>query len=73
MNLDAIGSGALMNSSQDVTYNLNKYMAKNHHWWGNAQDKSAKAPQKGGLYKVSQFDHMNVKVDALYQRLEIWL
>ncbi|CAK8537518.1 unnamed protein product [Lathyrus sativus] len=59
-----------MSNPRDVAYNPIKDMAKNHHSWGNAEEKSVKAPQKGGLYEISQFDHMNVKVDTLYQNLE---
>lgn len=28
------------------------------------------APQKGGLYEITALDHMNSKVDALYQKIE---
>lgn len=70
MALDAAVGGALMNSPQDVGYNLIEDMTKNHHSWRNAREISVKSPQKGGLYEVSQFDHMNAKVDALYQKLE---
>lgn len=59
-----------MNSLQEVAYNLIDDMEKNHHLWGNFWEKSVKAPQKGGLYEVGQFDHMNVKVDTLYQKIE---
>lgn len=44
-------------------------MAKNHHKWGNMQHVTTKStPKTGELYKVSPFDHMNVKVDGLYQK-----
>lgn len=66
MNLDTTVGGTLMNNLQDVSYNLIKNMEKIHHSWGNARERSVKAPQKGGLYEVSQFYHMNAKVDMLY-------
>lgn len=59
-----------MNSPQDLTYNLIEDDAKNHHSWGSVYDRSAKAPQNGDIYEVSQLDHMNSKVDASYQKLE---
>lgn len=32
---------------------------------------SAKStPKTGGLYEVNVFDHMNAKVDALYQKID---
>lgn len=66
MNLDTAVGGTPMTNLQDVSYNLIKNMEKIHHSWGNARERSVKAPQKGGLYEVSQFYHMNAKVDMLY-------
>lgn len=61
----------LMNCSNDIAYNLIEDMEKNHHLWGNAREITAKeAPQKGGLYEVSHFDHMNDKIYALSQKIE---
>lgn len=70
MTLDVVVDGALMNSLQDVAYNLIDDMANQHHSWGYVRERSVKSPKKGRLYEVSQLDHMNVKVDALYQKLE---
>lgn len=70
MNLDPAAGGTLMNSPQDVACNLIEDMVKNHNSWGNTQEKMAKAPQKGMIYEVWLFDHMNAKVDTLYQKIK---
>lgn len=45
-------------------------MAKNHHSWGNICGLSEKALQNGGLYEFNPFDHLNAKVEAIYQNIE---
>lgn len=63
--------GALMNSPQDVAYNLIEDMAKNHHSWGSMWQVSAKStPKTSGLYEVNVFDHINTKVDIIYQKID---
>lgn len=67
MTLDAAYDRGLMNSPQDVTYNLIKEIDKNHHSWGSARQVAAKpTPKTGGMHEVNVFDHMNAKVDTLY-------
>lgn len=66
MTLDAPYDGALMNNPQNIAYNLIEQMKKNHHPWGGICEIIPKAPKKGGLYKVSHFDHMNAKLYVLY-------
>lgn len=58
MNLDVVAGGALMNNPQDMACTLIEDMAKSQHSSGNSRERSDKAPQKGGLYEVSQFDHI---------------
>lgn len=59
-----------MNTSKDAVYTFNQDMVKNHNLWGSDCELTTKAPQKGGLYKVSPFDHMNAKLVALYQKIK---
>lgn len=50
MTLDVASSGALMNSSQDVTYNFIEEMDINHHSWGSMRQVSIKpTPNTDGL------------------------
>lgn len=71
MTLDAAFGGTLMNSSQDVAYNLIEKMTKNHHSWVCVQQVIAKStPKIGGLYEVNVFDHINTNMDALYQKID---
>lgn len=70
MTLDAASRGALMNSPQDVAYNLIEEMSKNHHSWGSVWQVTTKStPKTNGLYEFNVFDHMNAKVDAFYQKI----
>lgn len=71
MDLDAASSGALINSPQDVVYNLIKLITKNHHARGSVRQVDDKSTHKtSGMYEVNVFDHMNTKVDALYQKID---
>lgn len=46
-------------------------MAKNNHSLGRVwQFTSKSSPKTVGLYKVSLFDHIKEKVDALYQEID---
>ena len=67
MTLYVASSAHLVNSPQDVAYNLIKEMDKNHPSRGSVRQVAAKyTPKIGGLYEVSVFHPMNAKVDALY-------
>lgn len=46
-------------------------MAKNHHSWGSVRKVATKStPKTSGLYEFNVFDHMNAKVDAIYQNID---
>lgn len=68
MTIDVAIGLALMNNPYDEAYDLIEDMAQNHYRWGSECALAEKAPQIGELYKISSFDHMNSKVDALYQK-----
>lgn len=71
MTLDAASGGTLMNSPQDVAYNLIEEMAKNHHSWGSVRQVTTKYnPKTDGICEVNVFDHMNTEVDSLYQKID---
>lgn len=60
-----------MNKPYDEACALIEDMAQNHFQRGSWRSFVEKSPQKGGLYKVSTLDHMNTKVEALYQNIDI--
>ncbi|XP_050916627.1 uncharacterized protein LOC127131756 [Lathyrus oleraceus] len=69
---NAASSGDLMNSPQDVAYNLIEEMAKNHRSQGSVRQVVVKStPKTGDLNEINVFDHMNDKVDDIYQKIDI--
>jgi len=72
MTVDAAAGGALMNKNYTATYALIEDLAYNHYQWTNERALTAPTPSKKeeGMYKVSNFDHLAAKVDALTQKIE---
>lgn len=70
MTLDAAAGGALMNKPFNDAYSLIEDMAQNHYQWGSERAQVEKAQPKPGMYEVSNLDHMNARVDALYHKLD---
>ena len=70
MTLDAAAGGALMNKRFNDPYALIEDMAQNHYQWGSERAQVEKTQPKAGMYEVSNLDHMNARVDALYHKLD---
>lgn len=70
MTIYVVAEGDLMNKPFHVAYVLIKDMAQSNYEWRREHILIEKTQPKGGMYKVSNFDHMNVKVDAIYQKLD---
>ena len=72
MAVDAAAGGALMNKNYTVAYALIEDTAQNHYQWTNKRPITAPTPFKkeAGMYKVSNFDHLAAKVNALTQKIE---
>ena len=66
MTIDAAAGGALMDKPFQEAYELIENMAQNHYQWGSERTPVEKSQPKGGMHEVSNFDHMNAKVDALF-------
>lgn len=45
-------------------------MVHNHYQWGSEHILVENSQPKGGMYEVSNFDHMNAKVDSLAQKID---
>lgn len=56
-----------MNKTFTNAYNLKEDIAQNHYQLGSEHFLIEKTQSKCGSCKVSNFDHINVKVDMLYQ------
>lgn len=68
--LDAVVGGALMNNPFDEVDDLFKGMSQNLYLWGRERALVENSPQKGRLFEVSILDHMNAKVEYLYQKID---
>lgn len=69
MTINVIVGGALMNKPYEEAYQLIENMAQNHYQWGAERVKVEKTQQKGGMFEVNGFDHVNAKVEALIQKI----
>ncbi|CAJ2633013.1 unnamed protein product [Trifolium pratense] len=70
MTIDAAAGGALMDKPYNQAYQLIESMAQNHYQWGNERTTVEKPQTKGGMYEISNMDHINAKLDALTQKIE---
>ncbi|CAJ2642382.1 unnamed protein product [Trifolium pratense] len=70
MTIDAAAGGALMDKPYNQAYQLIESMAQNHYQWGNERTTVEKPQTKGGMYEISNKDHINAKLDALTQKIE---
>ena len=72
MTVDAVAGGSLMNKNYMEAYALIEDMAENHYQWTNERALTAHTPSKkeADMYKVSNYDHLAAKVDALTQKIE---
>ncbi|XP_045827939.1 uncharacterized protein LOC123919930 [Trifolium pratense] len=70
MTIDAAAGGALMDKPYNQAYQLIESMAQNHYQWGSERAPVEKTQTKGGMYEISNMDHINAKLDALTQKIE---
>ncbi|XP_045802576.1 uncharacterized protein LOC123896203 [Trifolium pratense] len=70
MTIDAAAGGALMDKPYNQAYQLIESMAQNHYQWGSERTPVEKTQTKGGMYEISNMDHINAKLDALTQKIE---
>ncbi|XP_045831437.1 uncharacterized protein LOC123922791 [Trifolium pratense] len=70
MTIEAAAGGALMDKPYNQAYQLIESMAQNHYQWGNERTTVEKPQTKGGMYEISNMDHINAKLDALTQKIE---
>ncbi|XP_039687866.1 uncharacterized protein [Medicago truncatula] len=70
MTIDAAAGGALMDKPFKEAYELIQNMAQNHYQSGSERTPVEKSQSKGGMHEVSNLDHMNAKVDALFHKLD---
>ncbi|XP_045800522.1 uncharacterized protein LOC123894544 [Trifolium pratense] len=70
MTIDAAAGGALMDKPYNQAYQLIESMDQNHYQWGNERTTVEKPQTKGGMYEISNMDHINAKLDALTQKIE---
>ncbi|XP_045791275.1 uncharacterized protein LOC123885979 [Trifolium pratense] len=70
MTIDAAAGGALMDKPYNQAYQLIESMVQNHYQWGNERTTIEKPQTKGGMYEISNMDHINAKLDALTQKIE---
>ncbi|CAJ2657668.1 unnamed protein product [Trifolium pratense] len=70
MTIDAAAGGALMDKPYNQAYQLIESMAQNHYQWGSERTTVEKPQTKGGMYEISNMDHINAKLDALTQKIE---
>jgi hypothetical protein len=70
--VDAAAGGALMNKNYTEAYALIEDMAQNHYKWTDERAITNSSPSKkeAGMYEVSNYDHLAVKIDALTQKFE---
>jgi len=72
MTVDAAAGGALMNKNYTEAYASIEDMTQNHYQQTNERAITAPTPYKkeGGMYTISNFDHLAAKVNALTQKIE---
>jgi len=70
MTIDVAAGGALMDKPFKEAYELIENMAQNYYQWGRERTPLEKSQSKGGMHEVSNLDHMNAKVDALFHKLD---
>ncbi|CAJ2652102.1 unnamed protein product [Trifolium pratense] len=70
LTIDAAAGGALMDKAYNEAYRLIESMAQNHYQWGSERAPVEKTQTKGGMYEISNMDHINAKLDALTQKIE---
>jgi len=71
--VDAAAGGALMNKTYTTTYALIEDVAQNHYQWTSERAINvAPSPSKkdAGKYEASALDHLNAKVDTLFQKFD---
>ncbi|KAK2414421.1 hypothetical protein QL285_037012 [Trifolium repens] len=70
MTVDAASGDTLMDKGFSEAYQLIESMAQNHYHWGSEITTVEKPQTKGGMYEISNIDHVNAKIDALTQKIE---
>lgn len=73
MTIDVAADRALMNKPFDKAYALIKDIVQNQYLWGSEHtpvEKTESSHPKSKMYEVSNFDHMNAKMDALAQKVD---
>jgi hypothetical protein len=74
MNVDVTADGDLMNKTYTRAYALIEDMTQNHYQWTSERAITVVAhspsKKKEGMYEVSALDHLNAKVDTLFQKFD---
>ena len=67
-----MNEGAFLSLTGDLAYKALDKLAECSQVWdfSSCQDKSARAPKKGGIYKLKGEIELNMKIDALTKRLD---
>jgi hypothetical protein len=70
--IESMNGGAFLSLTEDLAYKALDKLADSSQVWDftSYQDKSARVPKKGGIYKLKGETEMNMKIDALTKRLD---
>jgi hypothetical protein len=69
---ELMNMGAFLSLMIDLAYKALDKLSDNSQQWNfsSCQDKSARNPKKGGIYKLKEEAKLNIKIDALTKRLD---